>query len=65
MDVYREFFMWAILHEYEEAVKSNTDDTDFFRKVHEILERLDREYLQATTLTYKQNYFLRRNNYHD
>ena len=46
MGVYREFFMWAILHEYEETVKSNTDDTDFFLRVHEILEQLDVERLQ-------------------
>ena len=49
MDVYREFFMWAILHEYEEAVKSNTDEADFFLRVHEILERLEVERAQAVT----------------
>ena len=48
MSAYREFFMWAILHEYEEAVKSRTDDTDFFLNVHEILERLECEQAQST-----------------
>lgn len=47
--MYREFFMWTILHEYEEAVKSNTDDTDFFIRVHEILEQLNCERAQAVT----------------
>ena len=55
MGVYREFFMWAILHEYEETVKSNTDDTDFFLRVQKVLDQLNSECLQDTLLTYKQN----------